>query len=980
MGKLNVKIYEGIKPSHVSKNADIKARAFRGKRSTFKSFYKGIDKMLEFGSTREGPKSRTRPQKRKPSSSRGTVHTLGRAVRTGMFSTLHPPVAEDQQYSKSNKSDTIAPAATSQPDTSSPTSTEDLIRDRPPVSGNPRNSFSARKDKNWKNSSDETYMQRFVCFRQGYRLEKWYTLPNRKREPKTETRTRCEAQFQVKFVGVTRRWHVTQFLNVHNHELLEGRLSRLLPGHRSMSKAEIALMNNMRKSRISTSQVYALLASQSSYFNKLNYGPRDMYNQIAKARCDIPEDVGRALNYLEEMAVKDKPLYRRASCDGWKVSKSLLVCDGLCREDYELFGDVVAFDATYNKNKYKCPFVVFTGVNHHNQTVVFAACIVTDETDETYIWVLQQFLEAMKGRAPSSVITDGARAIKNAIERLRKYSLDCMLGDYEMPVFCNKWQTLVEEFGVEEKEWLNEIYEKRRSWATCYIRGKFFARFRTISRCEGLHSLIKKYTKPHYDLSEFIENFQRMLGHMRFREFYAEYESARGVPVMQTCIEPLEMCAADTYTREVFLLFRPILVRLDAMKVLDYQTRDNSVIYYVCRYAKPTNVWVVECVDNGNVITCSCMRMESFGIPCEHIISVLVRRDVRKIPKCLVLHRWTKKAKESMSEPSSFTSELQASSRLCILNECARMMSEVACATTERFHETRDLMLDLYSSYKALDEGNMPSKPGLGGGTDPKGLVVGKSPNVAAIARNLVIIKLLVQSTMKMLSVHKQTRDLNCATRLLSKKFEKISEPKKAIVRELGFGGLMHIPPMNVPHKILKELANSFKLGKNTLETSYGSFKIRPKIIGDALGLNASEDLFPDKVSYKNLSEENQLIFRRFQGNTLKQLTDEMMSIEDFHPLYSDSVLAAKYNNQSITCAHSSNFSEGENNKGHNKLLSEKEKTNRRVPLCLDDNIHVSKNKEKKGEEKAVVSWVSNWNREQLVARIRAEIDGHMML
>ncbi|RYR33554.1 hypothetical protein Ahy_A10g048163 isoform A [Arachis hypogaea] len=106
-----------------------------------------------------------------------------------------------------------------------------------------------------------------------------------------------------------------------------------------------------------------------------------------------------------------------------------------------------------------------------------------------------------------------------------------------------------------------------------------------------------------------------------------------------------------------------------------------------------------------------------------------------------------------------------------------------------------------------------------------------------------------------------QTKDLKCATRLLSKKFEKISEPKKAIVRELGFGGLMHILPMNVPHKLLKELANSFKLGKNTLETSYGSFKITPKIIGDALGLNASRDLFPQK------------------GNTLKQLTDEMMSI-----------------------------------------------------------------------------------------------------
>ncbi|RYR33282.1 hypothetical protein Ahy_A10g047850 [Arachis hypogaea] len=98
-----------------------------------------------------------------------------------------------------------------------------------------------------------------------------------------------------------------------------------------------------------------------------------------------------------------------------------------------------------------------------------------------------------------------------------------------------------------------------------------------------------------------------------------------------------------------------------------------------------------------------------------------------------------------------------------------------------------------------------------------------------------------------------------------------MSESKKVIVRGSRFEGLMHIPPMNVPHKLLKELANSFKLGKNTMKTSYGSFKVKPKTTGG--------DLFPDKVSNKNLSEENQLIFRRFHGKILKQLTDEIMSI-----------------------------------------------------------------------------------------------------
>ncbi|RYR40165.1 hypothetical protein Ahy_A09g045851 [Arachis hypogaea] len=109
-----------------------------------------------------------------------------------------------------------------------------------------------------------------------------------------------------------------------------------------------------------------------------------------------------------------------------------------------------------------------------------------------------------------------------------------------------------------------------------------------------------------------------------------------------------------------------------------------------------------------------------------------------------------------------------------------------------------------------------------------------------------------------------QTKDLKCATHLLSEKFRNMSEEKKTIVRDLGFGGLMHIPPLRVNHQILRELANSFKLGEIRLETGYGSFKVRPKTIGAALGINASGDLFPQKVNYKDLSKDDKQIFRRF--------------------------------------------------------------------------------------------------------------------
>ncbi|GAU39983.1 hypothetical protein TSUD_211040 [Trifolium subterraneum] len=97
----------------------------------------------------------------------------------------------------------------------------------------------------------------------------------------------------------------------------------------------------------------------------------------------------------------------------------LFWCDGESRKNFEVFGDVLAFDATYQKNKYNCPFVVFSGVNHHNQTIVFATGLVTRETEETYVWLLEQFACAMQGKTQISVITDGDIAMKNAIRKVR---------------------------------------------------------------------------------------------------------------------------------------------------------------------------------------------------------------------------------------------------------------------------------------------------------------------------------------------------------------------------------------------------------------------------------------------------------------------------------------------------------------------------------------------------------------------------------
>ncbi|KAL4365203.1 hypothetical protein AHAS_Ahas07G0082600 [Arachis hypogaea] len=209
-----------------------------------------------------------------------------------------------------------------------------------------------------------------------------------------------------------------------------------------------------------------------------------MYNKIAKQRCQLPGDAYAALKYLEDQATNDPSLYFNHHMDADGTLCNLFWCDGLSRADYSLFGDVLAFDATYKRNKYMCPLVVFSGVNHHNQTIIFATALICEEEKDTYRWLLQQLKVAMNGKALVSVITDG------------------------------------------------------------------------------------------------------------WKEVQADLASVNGRP--------------------------------------------NRT---------PNEMWRVFCCDIEMEFDCSCMGIGSFGIPCEHIVCVLVHEDIEELPRSLVLPRWTKTAK-----------------------------------------------------------------------------------------------------------------------------------------------------------------------------------------------------------------------------------------------------------------------------------------------------------------------------------------------
>ncbi|XP_072054363.1 protein FAR1-RELATED SEQUENCE 5-like [Arachis hypogaea] len=235
--------------------------------------------------------------------------------------------------------------------------------------------FGARRSRSEK-YGEVRIRQEFVCHRQRYRSLKFYSMPNRKKRPRAETRYGCPARMLLSMDDESGRWHVAYFSDAHNHHVLELRFSSMLPGHRRMSEADIKQMNDMRKGGIGVSRIHDFMASLAGGYHNVPYTTRDMHNVNAKQRSEAGLDAESCLRYLRECKANDPALYYKEVVD------------------------------------------VFSGVNHHNQTVVFATALVADEKEETYVWLFQQLQNSMKGKAPVSIIIDSDKQMKSAIEKV----------------------------------------------------------------------------------------------------------------------------------------------------------------------------------------------------------------------------------------------------------------------------------------------------------------------------------------------------------------------------------------------------------------------------------------------------------------------------------------------------------------------------------------------------------------------------------
>lgn len=108
-------------------------------------------------------------------------------------------------------------------------------------------------------------------------------------------------------------------------------------------------------------------------------------------------------------------------------------------------------------------------------------------------------------------------------------------------------------------------------------------------------------------------------------------------------------------------------------------------------------------------IKCCCLRMESVGIPCDHILVVMLFLDMVEIPRCLVLDRWTKSAKDPVDGFVEGESEevdaLWACRYAALIAKC-RKMCKLGSRTLKEFEDTRSVIDDHNEKLEAKGGGN----------------------------------------------------------------------------------------------------------------------------------------------------------------------------------------------------------------------------------------------------------------------------------
>ncbi|XP_047333206.1 protein FAR1-RELATED SEQUENCE 6-like [Impatiens glandulifera] len=369
--------------------------------------------------------------------------------------------------------------------------------------------FGIKKQSSKKGEDGQLKYLCFGCAKEGKLVSKGNNAYN----SRLSSRTNCKAKINI-IVKNDGFFQITSMQLEHNHALssTKSRHFRCYKVLDSQTKRKLELND---QAGITLSKSFKSFVVEAGGFENLSFYERKCQNYVVEARrLRLGNGDTEAINnYFCRMQSRNENFFYMIDVDDIGRIKNIFWADGRCRAAYEYFYDVT-FDTTYLTNYYDMPFAPFVGVNHHGESVLLGCGLISKEDSETFIWLFKTWLTCMGGRAPQGIITDQCKAMEIAIGevfpdshhrlclwhitkkipfkfssyanyKLIKKNLKNIVYNSLIAEECDsKWKKFIDEFNLEENDWLNSLYKIHHKWLPAFVKDKFWAGMSTSQRSE----------------------------------------------------------------------------------------------------------------------------------------------------------------------------------------------------------------------------------------------------------------------------------------------------------------------------------------------------------------------------------------------------------------------------------------------------------------------------------------------------------------
>ncbi|KAK1557300.1 hypothetical protein Q3G72_022043 [Acer saccharum] len=411
------------------------------------------------------------------------------------------------------------------------------------------------------------------------------------------------------------------------------------------------------------------------------------------------------------------------------------------RMQYKNLGFFALMDLD-DDGRYGMPFAPFVGVNHHGQSILLGAGLISNEDAETFVWLFQTWLQCMDGIAPKAIITDQDRAMKNAIgivfpttrhrfclwhilkkvpEKLGSYAsyktgmksalMKSVYDSQSVEEFETSWDQLITTYNLHENAWLQSLYAEREHWVPAFLKDYFWAGMSTTQRSESMNAFFDGYIHAKTNLKEFVDQFDNALKKKIENENVADFHS---FSVTTPCISrsPIEKRFQELYTNSKFKEVQQQVTGMIDMNPQLHNT-DGAVKTYLVKdevhSAEFTKLvtYSVNFSEEDSSAKCSCGLFQMRGILCRHILAVFRCNKIKFLPDSYILDRWRKdiKRRYTLIHGSYDAGEQRADSNRYseMLNICYQMIT-LAAGSREHTQDAKAKLYGMIDLYRANQE------------------------------------------------------------------------------------------------------------------------------------------------------------------------------------------------------------------------------------------------------------------------------------